>query len=102
TFETVDVIAPEPRIIYFVSKTHDDSKLFSESVLKRFTGNDLIVLCNSGLQLADAFAEIEALERIEKTAQELNTDPVAKREFYDRFNASKNATSDYVRSIFDS
>lgn len=102
TFETVDVTASEPRIIYFVSKSNDDSKLFSEVVLKRFTGNDLVVLCKSGAQLADSFAEIEALERIEKTAQELNTDPVAKREFYDRFNTAKNSTADYVRSIFDS
>lgn len=102
TFESVDVSATDPRIIYFVSKSSDDSKFFTETVLRRFNGNDLVVLCNSGLQLADAFAEIEALERIEKTAQELNTDPVAKREFYDRFNSARNSTSDYVRSIFDS
>ena len=91
----------EPRILFFLSGGQDDESLFEEQVLNHFSELDLLVLCLSGVQLRDAVAETQALKRVQINRQELNTDPVAKREFEDRLTAANQSENALLQSLLD-
>jgi hypothetical protein len=82
--------ANEPRIIYFLSMAQDDERLFNNSV-KMFSNLDLVVLCKNAPHLREATAEVIALERIQNSTKELHSDPIAQREFRDRYHAAEYA-----------
>jgi len=79
----------EPRIIFFLASAKDDEKIFHESVVHQFSDVDIVALCLNGTQLREATAEVLALRQVQNTRQELNSDPVAKREFEDRMAAAE-------------
>jgi len=79
----------EPRIIFFLASAKDDEKIFHESVASHFSDVDIVALCLNGTQLREATAEVLALRQVQNTRQELNSDPVAKREFEDRMTAAE-------------
>jgi hypothetical protein len=54
-----------------------------------------------GAQLRSIVAEVLSLERIHRTTETLNTDPVAAREFKDRWDAASLAEHDSVRELLD-
>jgi len=81
----------EPRIIFYVAAGQDDEKLFFEEVVHAFSPLDIVAFCLTGPQIREAVAERQALERVQASRQELNTDAVAKREFEDRLSAAKQA-----------
>ena len=81
----------DPRIIFFLASAKDDEKIFHESVIHHYSSLDVVALCLNGSQLREATAEVIALKQVEKTRQELNSDPVAKREFGDRLTAAENS-----------
>lgn len=87
-----------PRIIFFLAYGQDDVKLFESKVHKAFGNNDVVVLCRNSIQLKEAFAEVIALRKVEQESQALKEDPVAKREYYDRRNASEAATQRLIKS----
>lgn len=91
----------DPRIIFFLAGGQDDEKLFHSSVAKQFSDLDLIVLCLSGSQLREAVAETQALHRVRVSRQELNSDPVAKREFDDRLTAAEHAENNLLLALLD-
>jgi len=80
-----------PRIIFFLASAKDDEKIFHDSVVNHYSSLDIVALCLNGSQLREATAEVIALREIERTRQELNSDPVAKREFGDRLTAAVNS-----------
>ncbi len=90
-----------PRIIYYLSMAQDDEKLFNETVVQCFSELDIIVLCKNSPHLREATAEVLALENIQNTARELHSDPVAQREFKDRFNAAEYAEQALLRELND-
>ncbi len=90
-----------PRIIYYLSMAQDDEKLFNETVVQCFSELDIIVLCKNAPYLREATAEVLALEHIQNTARELHSDPVAQREFKDRFNAAEYAEQSLLRELND-
>ncbi|WXG55008.1 MAG: hypothetical protein RNU03_10170 [Candidatus Sedimenticola sp. (ex Thyasira tokunagai)] len=63
----------------------DDERTFWSQVLDSTASLDIRVLCLNGDQLRKSVAEVLTLEEIQKTAQELHSDPVAQREYKDRF-----------------
>ena len=83
--------ASEPRVIFFLATAQDDEKIFYQSVINHYSSLDIIALCLNGAQLREAVAEVIALLRVQKERQELYNDPVAQREFEDRFTAAENA-----------
>ncbi|MFK3873528.1 hypothetical protein [Pseudoalteromonas rhizosphaerae] len=87
-----------PRIIFFLAYGQDDVKLFEDKIHKAFGDNDIVVLCRNSTQLKEAFAEVIALRKVEQESQALKEDPVAKREYFDRRNASEAATQKLIKS----
>ena len=81
----------EPRIIFFLVEGQDDQKLFQGKVLEHFSKLDIVVEYLNGSQLREGVAELLALEAVQRSAQELHTDPVAQREFKDRYSAAVQA-----------
>lgn len=79
----------EPRIIFFLASVKDDEKIFHASVVHHFSDTDIVALCLNGAQLREATAEVLALQQVQNTRQELNSDHVAKREFEDRMTAAE-------------
>ena len=59
------------------------------------------MLCLGGAQLREAVAETQALKRIRSSRQELNSDPVAKREFEDRLTAAEIAEDKLLNELTD-
>ena len=89
----------EPRIIFFLASAKDDEMLFGKSVIKHYSNLDLVALCLNGTQLREATAEVLALRQVQNKRQELNSDPVAKREFEDRFTAAETAERDLLQRL---
>lgn len=87
-----------PRIIFFLAYGQDDVELFENKVHKAFDKNDIVVLCRNSIQLKEAFAEVIALRKVEQESQALKEDPVAKREYFDRRNASEAITHKLIKS----
>ncbi len=77
-----------PRIIFFLAYGQDDETLFLDSCVNEIGSKDIIVLARNSTQLKDAFSEIFALKRIEESSQALKEDPVAKKEFNERYAAA--------------
>ncbi len=91
TYKSSSFQANIPRIIFFLASAKDDEKIFHDSVVNHYSSLDIVALCLNGSQLREATAEVIALREIERTRQELNSDPVAKREFGDRLTAAENS-----------
>tara|TARA_R110002072_G_scaffold301164_3_gene480304 strand:+ start:85640 stop:88741 length:3102 start_codon:yes stop_codon:yes gene_type:complete len=89
----------EPRIIFFLATAQDDEALFRKLVVQHYSELDLVALCLNGTQLREATAEVLALRQVQNKRQELNTDPVAKREFEDRLTAAENAERQLLQRL---
>jgi len=89
----------EPRIIFYLSEGQEDSKLFKDVVKGFYSELDIVVEYLNSSQLRDAVAEIMALEGVRRESQELNSDPVAQREFKDRFSATLSAENDLLDEL---
>ncbi|MBV1889295.1 MAG: hypothetical protein KUG67_03520 [Proteobacteria bacterium] len=100
--QTYKTSAPEtndPRIIFFLASAKDDESVFSESVIQYYSDLDLVALCLNGTQLREATAEVLALRQVQNKRQELNSDPVAKREFEDRMTAAETAERNLLQRL---
>lgn len=80
-----------PRIIFFLASAQDDEKIFHKSIIRHYANGDVVALCLNGSQLREATAEVMALHQVQNARQELNSDPVAKREFEDRLTAAEHS-----------
>ena len=101
SYKNFPLQSEDPRIIFFLAGGQDDEKLFKKSVANHFSDLDLVVLCLSGSQLREAVAETRALNRVRINRQELNSDPIAKREFEDRLTAAELAEDALLLSLLD-
>ena len=100
-FNKAPEAAEGSRIIFYLAGGQDDQALFYKKVVGHFSKLDLVVLCLSGMQLREAVAETQALRRVQISRQELNLDPVAKREFEDRLTAAEHAESALLQELVD-
>jgi len=101
TYKSSSVQAQEPRIIFFLASAKDDEKIFHESVINHYSDLDVVALCLNGSQLREATAEVLALRQVQNNKQELNSDPVAKREFEDRLTAAEHSENLLLQRLQD-
>lgn len=99
TYKKSDRKTHEPRIIFFLASAKDDEALFVDSVRQHYSDLDLVALCLNGTQLREATAEVLALRQVQNKRQELNSDPVAKREFEDRLTAAELAERNLLQRL---
>jgi energy-coupling factor transporter ATP-binding protein EcfA2 len=76
------------RVVFYLAESKGDEETFKRDILDPRATLDIRVLCLNSDQLRETTAEVLALEEIQKTAQALNSDPVAQREFKDRYTAA--------------
>jgi GTPase SAR1 family protein len=90
------------RLIFCLTETPEETELAENRVINYFGQFDIIAIYSNGEQLRQAVGEVLALKRVEQNCPELNTDPIAKKEFKDRFfeaeNLQENLLSDLVES----
>jgi len=101
SYKALNHTPDSPRIIYYLSMAQDDEVLFNKEVSQFYSELDIVVLCKNATALRDATAEVLALEYVHHSAKELHSDPVAQREFKDRFNAAEYAEKSLLRELND-
>lgn len=79
----------QQRIILCLAESANDLESGRREVVPYFEKLDIIALCSNGSQLREAVAEVLALRRVEQNYSELQTDPIAQREFKDRLAAAE-------------
>ena len=92
----------QPRIIFYLAESDDDKQLFLNETLNYFESDDIFVLCPNGEQIREVLADVLALEQVESTSQELISDPVAQREYKDRYENSLEHELALISAIMDS
>jgi len=100
-YENLEVKSRDARVIFYLAESSDDEVLFTEKVVNRFSALDIVVLCRNGDQLRESLAESLALDEIQRSAQALHTDPVAKREFSDRYAAASAKEEEQVSYLIE-
>lgn len=91
----------KPRLVFFLAAGQDDQEIFKNEVQPYFSDLDILVLCVNGGQLRQVVAETQALRRVRISCQELNNDPIAKREFEDRLTAAEKCESLLIRELVE-
>ena len=92
----------QPRIIFYLAESEDDKNFFLNEVRNYFESDDIFVLCPNGEQIREVLADVLALEQVASTSQELTSDPVAQREYKDRYENSLEHELSLISSIVDS
>lgn len=101
TYKGIPTTPTDPTVLFFLSAGQDDEKQFQEAVRNHFSDLYLTVLCRNGSQLREATAEVLALKQVQVHSQELNNDPIAKREFQDRLTAAEAAEEELLQNLLD-
>jgi hypothetical protein len=102
TYKTTEQQSEDARIVFYLASDQDDEKIFYDKVVDHFSNLDIVALSLNGGQLRESVAETIALKRIRATRQELNSDPVAKREFEDRLAAAEQSEDQLLQGLMDS
>lgn len=87
--QAFDSVSEVPRILFYLSFGQDDETRFYSELVPNAGNKDIVVLVPNSTQLRDSFAEVFALKRIEESSQALKEDPVAKKEFSERFQSAR-------------
>jgi hypothetical protein len=101
TYEKEPVQGEQPRVIFFLSEGQDDQQLFVDEVAAHFSDLDIVVEYLNSPQLRQGLAEVLALEAVQHSSQELHSDPVAKREFNDRYQAALQGEQALLDGLLD-
>ncbi len=99
SYKITDVQCKDARIIFYLASDQDDEKIFYNEVTRYFSNLDIVALNLNGSQLREAVAETLALKRVGINRQELNSDPVAKREYEDRLTAAEQAEDQLLQDL---
>ena len=102
SYKSTEIQSEDARIIFYLASDQDDEKIFYTEVINYFSDLDIVALNLNGAQLREAVAETLALKRVRTNCQELNSDPVAKREFDDRLTAADQSENQLLQSFIDS
>ena len=97
----LDKDADSPRLVMFLAEGQDDIRFFLDEVVKTAAPADVVALVPNGAQLRTLVAEMLCLDRIHRTTETLNTDPVAAREFKDRWEAASFAEQTAVDGLLE-
>lgn len=88
-----------PRILFFLAETTEDKAIFKNKVVSYYSELDITVFCNKGTQLRQAVTDVMALHRVQTNRQELHSDPIAQREYYDRAAAAEDIENELLTSL---
>lgn len=89
------------RIILCLAESQAEIKYFKEHIVHHFGNLDVVTLCQNGSQLREAVAEVLALHMVQINRAELNSDPVALREFKDRLIVAEHIEDQLVSAFFE-
>jgi hypothetical protein len=101
SFNTLERTSNEPRILFYLAGDKEDEQIFIKEVCQHFSDLDVVTLCLNGTQLREAVAETQALRLVSLACPEMHTDPVAKKEFDDRYTAAEIAESGLLSDLLD-
>lgn len=90
-----------PRIIIFLSEGRDDEAAFHEAHSAAQPSDDVWVLYKSTMSLREAVRDVLALGNVQRSAQELASDPVASREIGERMKAARLKQRDALGSLIN-
>ena len=99
SYKSVAAETNEARILFYLAGDKEDEKMFTKEVTKYFSSLDIVALCLNGTQLREAVAETQALRQVSESRPEMHTDPVAKKEFDDRFTSAELAESGLLSDL---
>jgi hypothetical protein len=101
-YKKLDSKGSQQRLIFCLTETADEIKEAASDIVNYFGKFDIIAICPNGDQLRQAVAEVLALKRVEQNSPELNSDPIAQKEFKDRFVAAELSQTNLLSSIVES
>jgi hypothetical protein len=101
SFQRIEPMSADARMIFYLASDQDDEKIFHQDVRGYFSELDIVALNMNGAQLYESVVENLALQRVQATRQELNSDPVAKREFEDRLAAAETGLGHLLDELID-
>lgn len=90
------------RIVFCLTETGDEIDDAISYVVPYFSNCDIVAVCSNGDQLRQAVGEVLALKRVEHNSPVLNSDPIAQREFKDRFFAAELLQDSILSSLLES
>ena len=89
---------PNPRIVFFLAESRDDEVAFDHA--RQSAGpNDIWVLHKNGAAIRAAIGDVLALEAVQRSGQELASDPVASREIKERHQAAQVAERQVLNGL---
>ena len=88
TYQLLPTEHDNPRVIFYLSQDKEDSHYFKSKIIDNYTENTIVAEFPQTEYLRTAIAEVLALEKIQKSYQELQSDPIAQHEFKDRYQAA--------------
>ena len=91
-----------PQIFIYLAAGQDDQDLYDEKARAHLQKHGLVAYSEAGQALRQLVSERLALEAIERSAKELNDDPVARKEFSARLASIKQAELRFVTQLIAS
>ena len=89
---------PDPRMVFYLAESRDDETAFDQA--RQSAGpNDIWVLHKNGTAIRAAIGDVLALEGVQRSGQELASDPVASREIKERLQAAQVAEREALNSL---
>jgi len=92
----------QQRLIFCLTETADEIEAAKNDVVSYFGKFDIIAVCSNGDQLRQVVGEVLALKRVEQNSPELNSDPIANREFKDRLFAAEMFQESLLSALIES
>ena len=87
-----------PRIVFFLAESRDDEAVFDHA--RQTAGpNDIWILHKNGAAIRAAIGDVLALEGVQRSGQELASDPVASREIKERLQAAEVAERQALNAL---
>jgi len=92
----------QQRLIFCLAESVDEIETAQTTVIPYFEKLDMIAICSNGDQLRQAVREVLALKRVEQNSPELNSDPIANKEFKDRLSTAEMIQNDLLSALLES
>jgi len=89
SIQTETEIEGQQRIVFCLVESKNELQKIQKEIVTQVAESDLVAFCYNAPQLREAVAEVLALHRVEQNCPELQTDPIAQKEFKDRLAADK-------------
>lgn len=92
----------QQRVIFCLTESSDEVDEAASNVIPYFGDFDIVAICSNGDRLRQSVGEVLALRRVEQNSPELNSDPIAHREFKDRLFAAELSQDNLLSALIES